>query len=268
VTGFVSPAMVPLAVLGAIIAWMIVIWLFSVRLRNASIVDIFWGAGFVFAGWLYFLLTDGAGARRWLVASLVTAWGLRLSAHLFLRNHGKGEDYRYREMREAHGPRFWWVSLFTVYLLQGLILWIVSLPLWVSMGAARPAGLTWIDGLGVAIFCVGLFFEALGDWQLARFKSDPDNRGKLLTSGLWRYTRHPNYFGDGMVWWGLTLHALATPASAWTLVSPLLMTVLLMKVSGVTLLEKKLRETKPGFREYMVSTSAFFPWFPRRSAHR
>jgi steroid 5-alpha reductase family enzyme len=128
--------------------------------------------------------------------------------------------------------------------------------------------LTWIDGLGTALFAVGFLFESVGDRQLSRFKADPANRGKLLSTGLWRYTRHPNYFGDAVVWWGLTVLALATPGSAWTLVSPLLMTGLLMKVSGVALLEQRLRRSKPGYREYVERTSAFFPWPPRRTGSR
>jgi steroid 5-alpha reductase family enzyme len=242
---------------------MVVIWLFSVRLRNASIVDIFWGCGFVVGAWLYFALTDTATPRKWLVVALVTIWGLRLTTHLFVRNHGKGEDYRYRAMREQHGPRFWWISFWTVYLLQGLIMWFVGLPVWVAMRGAEPSGLTWIDGLGLAVFLGGLFFETVGDWQLTRFKADPANKGKLLTTGLWRYTRHPNYFGDALVWWGLTLFALVTPGSVWVVISPILMTFLLMRVSGVALLEKRLSESKPEFRDYVQRTNAFLPWFPR-----
>lgn len=253
----------PVLVLIATVSMMVVIWLFSVRLRNASIVDIFWGSGFVVGAWLYFALTDTATPRKWLVVALVTIWGLRLTSHLFVRNHGKGEDYRYRAMREQHGTRFWWISFWTVYLLQGLIMWFVGLPVWVAMRGAEPSELTWIDGLGLAVFLGGLFFETVGDWQLTRFKADPANKGKLLTTGLWRYTRHPNYFGDALVWWGLTLFALATPGSAWVVVSPILMTFLLMRVSGVALLEKRMSESKPEFRDYVQKTNAFLPWFPR-----
>jgi len=245
-----------------------ILWIASLRLRNASIVDIFWGANFALVAWLYLATTDGFRPRGVLVATLVTLWGLRLSIHIGRRNHGAGEDYRYRAMRDSWGTRFRWVSLFTVFLLQGLILWIVSFPIWQAMRSGAPAALTWIDGLGVALFAVGFLFESVGDRQLARFKADPANRGKLLASGLWRYTRHPNYFGDAVVWWGLTVVALATPGAAWTLVSPLLMTGLLRKVSGVALLERRLRQSKPGYREYVERTSAFFPWPPRRSASR
>jgi steroid 5-alpha reductase family enzyme len=263
----------PVVVLLATIGFMSVIWLISVRLRNASIVDIFWGAGFVAGAWIYLGLADARTARGWLVVGLVTLWGLRLSIHLLVRNLGKGEDYRYRAMRQRHGRRFWWVSFVTVYLLQGVIMWIVGLPLFVATRSATPNSLnsnslTQVDFLGAAIFFAGLLFETLGDWQLTRFKADPANRGRLLTSGLWRYTRHPNYFGDALVWWGLALIALATPGTAWVLISPVLMTFLLMKVSGVSLLEQRMRESKPEFAEYMDRTSSFVPWFPRRSKQR
>ena len=253
----------PVLVLIATVSMMVVIWLFSVWLRNASIVDVFWGSGFVVGAWLYFALTDTATPRKWLVVALVAVWGLRLTTHLFVRNHGKGEDYRYRAMRDQHGPRFWWISFWTVYLLQGLIMWVVGLPVWVAMRSAEPSDLTLIDGLGLAVFLAGLFFETVGDWQLTRFKANPANKGKLLTTGLWRYTRHPNYFGDALVWWGLTLFALATPGSVWVVISPVMMTFLLMRVSGVALLEKRLCESKPEFRDYVQRTNAFLPWFPR-----
>jgi steroid 5-alpha reductase family enzyme len=168
-------------------------------------------------------------------------------------------------MRASRGPSFAWTSLFTVFWLQALILWAVSMTLFQAQRSATPASLTWIDAVGLACFATGLFFESVGDWQLARFKSDPANRGKLLTTGLWRYTRHPNYFGDAMVWWGFFLFALATPGSLWTIYSPMLMTFLLMRVSGVALLEKALAKTKPGYEAYVARTNAFFPWFPRRS---
>jgi steroid 5-alpha reductase family enzyme len=186
-----------------------------------------------------------------------------LSLYLFVRNRGQGEDFRYREMRESWGRAFPWVSLFTVFLLQAGILWVVALPVGRAVRADAPAGWSAWDVAGTAVFAVGLVFETVGDWQLRRFKSDPDNRGKVLDRGLWRYTRHPNYFGDAVVWWGLSLPALSAPGSWWVLIGPALMTFLLMRVSGVALLEKSLQDTKPGYREYVESTSAFFPWFPK-----
>jgi steroid 5-alpha reductase family enzyme len=256
-------AAVPVQALGVVLAVMVVLWLASLKLRDASIVDPYWGSGFALLAWFYLFLEDGVSPRGWLIVILVSIWGLRLSSHLLVRSRGKGEDYRYRQMRETHGARFWWVSLFTVFLLQGIIQWTVALPVWQVIRSHEPLAVTWLDALGVSVFIVGFLFEALGDWQLARFKADPANRGKLLDRGLWRYTRHPNYFGDALVWWGLTLIALATPVSLWTLLSPILMTTLLIKVSGVALLEADLRRSKPGYREYVESTNAFLPWFPR-----
>jgi steroid 5-alpha reductase family enzyme len=203
--------------------------------------------------------------RSWLVAALTTLWGIRLAAHIFRRNRGKEEDRRYQAMRAAHGPAFWRRSLFTVFWLQGTILWFVSFPLLVAVRATHPVTLTAVDGLGVLLFAIGFGFEVVGDYQLERFKARPENRGTVLDSGLWRYTRHPNYFGDATVWWGLYAVAASTPGGGLTILSPLLMTLLLLRVSGVTLLEEGLKTSKPGYRAYVASTPAFFPWFPRAS---
>jgi steroid 5-alpha reductase family enzyme len=254
--------MTALAGLGATLTALTVVWALSVKLRDASIADVCWGSGFVSLAWLYCLLSPTMTSRSWLVATLTTMWGARLSLHIFRRNHGKGEDPRYRAMRTAQGPAFWWRSLFTVFWLQGAILWFVALPLLVAVRAARP-GLTTLDGLGVVLFAIGFAFETVGDYQLARFKREPSNRGKVLDHGLWRYTRHPNYFGDATLWWGLYVIATAVPGGWLTVLSPALMTFLLIRVSGVTLLEDGLKASKPDYRAYMERTPAFFPWFPR-----
>jgi steroid 5-alpha reductase family enzyme len=178
------------------------------------------------------------------------------------RRRGEGEDYRYREMRDRRPGNFSRRSLVTVFWLQALLLWAISAPLLPALRAAEPRRLGWLDLLAVVFFGVGITFEVGGDWQLARFKSDPANRGRVLDRGLWRYTRHPNYFGDAMVWWGLFLFAGAVGAW-WTFYSPVLMTVLLVKVSGVALLERGLVDRKPGYRGYVERTSAFLPWFPK-----
>lgn len=247
-----------------ILGLMTLLWLVSLRLRNASIVDIFWGAGFVVSVWVYFLLTpDGYLLRKWLISLLVTIWGLRLSLYILWRNAGKGEDFRYQKWREEHGANWWWRSFFQVFLLQGVLMWLISAPLLAAQVNALPARLTLLDGLGVALWIIGFYFEAVGDWQLSRFLANPENKGKLFTQGVWRYTRHPNYFGDAAQWWGFFLLALAA-GGAWTLFSPILMSLLLRRVSGVTLLEKTLVETKPGYREYAETTNAFIPWFPRK----
>lgn len=247
------------AVLGA----MLVLWLASVRLRDASIVDAFWGAGFALAAWSAALAGEGGGARRWLALALVTLWGARLSVHLLHRNLGHGEDRRYAAMRAAHGERFWLVSLGTVFLLQGALLLAISLPVLAAV-AAPPSPLGALDAAGLLVFAAGFAFEAVGDRQLARFKADPANRGRVMDRGLWRLTRHPNYFGDATLWWGLGLLGAAAGAP-WTLVSPALMTFLLVRVSGVALLEKDIAERRPEYRAYVARTSAFVPWFPKEA---
>jgi steroid 5-alpha reductase family enzyme len=244
---------------------MTLVWTASLLRRDVSIVDIFWGPGFALAAWVYFLATDAPTTRRFLVPALVTVWGLRLALHILKRSIGKGEDYRYAQMRAKNPRVFPWMSLATVFLLQALILWVVSFPLLQAQRSHTPAALTWLDWLGLALFLAGLLFETVGDWQLTRFKADPENKGRVMDRGLWRYTRHPNYFGDALLWWGLTLPALATPSSWWVLVSPALMTLLLLKVSGVALLEKNLTQRRPGYRDYMERTSSFFPLPPRKS---
>jgi steroid 5-alpha reductase family enzyme len=258
-----APALL-LATLSALAAAMLALWLLSLALRDASIVDVFWGLGFVLVAWLGFGLADGHAPRRLLVAVLVTLWGVRLAGYLAWRNAGSGEDYRYRAMRRRHGGRFRWVSLFTVFGLQGVLLWVVSLPVQIAQASPLPERLTWLDLLGGGLWLAGFLFESIGDWQLARFKADPRNRGKVLDRGLWAWTRHPNYFGDFLVWWGLSAFALATPGGGWTLVGPLVMSVLLMKVSGVALLERGQLARKPDYADYVARTPAFFPRPPSR----
>lgn len=246
------------------VAALLLLWLLSLRLRDASIVDIYWGLGFAQIGLIACALGGGYEWRKLLVAGLTALWGLRLAGYLFWRNAGHGEDYRYQAMRRHHGERFALVSLVTVFGLQAVLMWIVSLPVQVAQMSPMPAHLTWLDGAGALLWALGLGFETIGDLQLARFKADPTQRGQVMDSGLWRYTRHPNYFGDACVWWGLFLIAAATPHGWWTIVSPVLMTVFLMKVSGVALLERKLVKSRPEYADYIARTSAFVPWFPRR----
>jgi steroid 5-alpha reductase family enzyme len=253
-----------LTTFGLTLAMMFVLWLASLAMKNASIVDIFWGAGFAVIALATLALSDGYWRRKVLIASLAVIWGLRLACHIGWRNASKGEDFRYQAMRKRHGDRFALVSLFTVFVLQGVLMWVISLPLQFGQLSSEPARLTWLDFLGVALWAMGLSFEAIGDWQLARFKADHANKGKVMDRGLWAYTRHPNYFGDALLWWGFFLIALATPRGWWTVVSPLLMTTLLMKVSGVALLEKTLVKTRPEYRDYVRRTSAFFPLPPKR----
>ena len=246
-----------------ILVLMAALWLVSLALKNSSIVDIFWGFGFVISAWTAFALTpDGFSGRKWLLVILTTIWGLRLTLHILTRNWGKGEDFRYQVWRKEAGAAWWWRSFFKVFLLQGILMWIIATPLLRAQISATPAQLTFLDYLAILVWLVGFFFEAAGDWQLAKFKANPANKGKVLNTGFWRYTRHPNYFGDAAQWWAYYLIALAA-GGWWTIFSPLLMTLLLMRVSGVTLLEKTLKESKPGYKEYVASTSEFIPWFPK-----
>lgn len=252
--------MVALVILG----YMAILWIASLVLRNSSIVDIFWGVGFVMANWVYFALTpDGFAARKWLISILVTIWGLRLSSYILWRNWGKGEDFRYRKWREEAGGKWWWRSFFKVFLLQGVLLWIISAPLLAANIGATPARLTILDYVAIPLWAIGLFFEAVGDLQMARFRADPASKGTVMNRGVWRYTRHPNYFGDATQWWAYYLIATAA-GGFFTIFSPILMTTLLVRVSGVALLEQTLKDELPGYKEYMETTNPFIPWFPRQ----
>ncbi len=247
---------------GALLAYMLAAWLLSLPLRDVSIVDAAWGAGFVIVGWIAFGVGDGCRGRRLLLAALVTVWGLRLTAYLTVRRvRSAGEDPRYGEWRERHGARFPLVSLVSVFLLQGALIWIVSLPL--QAAAPRPDRLGPLDWIGAGVWAVGLLFEALGDAQLSRFKADPAHRGAVMDRGLWRYTRHPNYFGDFLVWWGIYLIALSTGSAWWSVAGPLVMSTLLIRVSGKGHLEKRMLE-RPGYAEYVARTSGFVPLPPRQ----
>ena len=240
---------------------MFVLWCVSLALRNASIVDPFWGFGFVMVAWMMVWLRDPHAGRSWLLLACTTIWGLRLSLFLLWRNTGHGEDPRYAAMRSYHGEAFWWRSLFTVFWLQGILLWFIAFPVqWGIVPDAVP--LDWLDALPLGLWMVGMIFETAGDWQLARFRRDPANRGRVLQSGLWRYTRHPNYFGDFCVWWALYL--LAARNGAWgTFLSPLLMSVFLVYVSGVRLTEKTISDRRPEYEQYKRRPNAFFPGPPK-----
>lgn len=250
-------AEVAVATVAGVIALMLVIWTISLVIKDVSIVDIVWGLGFVLIAWIVWS-RRAPDPRLLLSAVLTTIWGLRLSGYLAWRNLGKGEDYRYVAMRRRYGSRFWLVSLFVVFGLQGVLMWVVSLP--VQAASGELFGL--LDVAGICFWIVGLTFETVGDFQLARFKSEPANKGKVLDTGLWRYTRHPNYFGDFMVWWGLYLIALGGGAW-WTAIGPLVMTALLIRYSGAGLLEKTIGRRRPEYAEYVQKTNAFFPGPPR-----
>ncbi|MDZ7627334.1 MAG: DUF1295 domain-containing protein [Parvularculaceae bacterium] len=242
------------------------LWFVSVRLKDASIIDIAWGPACAFGPLLTFAISDGGSPRNLVLAALVSLWAGRLALHLAQRNLGHGEDYRYRKMRERQGSdaAFARWSLINVYGLQGLIAWFVSWPAQLGqLGPDKPLGVLAI--IGVAVFGVGLAFEAVGDWQLKRFKADPANKGKLMTRGLWAWTRHPNYFGDAAVWTGLTLIALESPYGWVTIFSPAVMAFFLVNVSGKALLERNMEKKYPEYASYKQSTSGFLPMPPRRA---
>ena len=247
---------------------MVTTWLISLPLRNASIVDPVWPLGFVVVGWvagLTGLAGGGDGLRIAVLIAFVTVWGLRLSFHLFRRNAGHGEDFRYVAMREKHGHRFWLVSLLTVFATQGLLMFVVSLPLQLgSAGEGRAVGWAVLLVVGAAVWLLGFVFESVGDAQLTAFKADPASKGQVMDTGLWRYTRHPNYFGDACVWWGIFLVAAGAGGWAWaSVLGPIVMTTLLRRVSGVTLLEKSMVKRRPGYEDYVRRTSPFLPRPPR-----
>jgi steroid 5-alpha reductase family enzyme len=246
--------------LGVVLALFSSLWLLSLFMRDSSIVDIFWGTGFVIVGYFYFAMSEGTAERKWLIMVLVALWGLRLSLHIARRNFGKGEDFRYQTWRKEAGASWWWKSYFKVFLLQGFILWFISMPL---LGAQYfSAELSWRDFLAILIWLIGFVFEAGGDWQLMQFRINPKNKGKVLDTGFWRYSRHPNYFGDAAQWWGFYLLA-ASAGAWWAILSPILMTFLLMRVSGVVMLESNLKKSKPEYADYIKRTSAFFPLPPK-----
>ena len=262
---------------------MTLLWLVSLAIKDSSIVDIWWGAGFVLLGWTAALLHIKGHVHAWpndaplLILVMVTVWGLRLTIHLARRNLGHGEDPRYVAMRKKAGKAWPVRSLWQVFWLQGVIMWIVALPVLVTVatGAQQWSGgehadaplpedpITWLALVGVAVWAVGMFFETVGDLQLTRFKADPASKGKVMNTGLWRYTRHPNYFGDACVWWGIWLVAASTGAW-WTFVGPALINFMLVQVSGKALLEKGMKKTRPGYDDYIRRTSGFIPRPPLR----
>jgi steroid 5-alpha reductase family enzyme len=236
------------------------------RMDN-GVMDIFYGLGFVILLWTIASLWQEWSVRQVLVLVLVTLWGMRLALRIFLKNRGKPEDFRYRAWREAWTKRgmlyFFLRSLFQIYLLQGAVILVVSLPVLVVFSQVQlPMG--WLNWLGLSLWGIGFFFEVVGDWQLDRFVRSPDNKGKIMQSGLWRYTRHPNYFGEAVMWWGLALFVSGLPWSSLAFASPLLITYLLTRVSGIPLLEARW-VGHPDWEAYKRKTSVFIPWFPKRT---
>lgn len=250
----------------ALLIWILVtlLWILSVFITDVSIVDLFWGFGFVVVNAFYVFMSDELNARKILILVLVSVWGLRLTIYLAIRNIGKGEDFRYQEFRRTYGAkRYWWFSYFQTFLLQGVLIMIVSLPLLGISSGSQSGNLNLLDCFGILVWIIGFSFEAGGDFQLSRFKRDPNNRGKVLNTGFWKYTRHPNYFGDSAVWWAFAIFSIAA-GGYWQVIGSVAMTLLIITVSGVALLEKTLNKSKPQYHEYIQKTSSFFPWFPKK----
>ncbi len=249
------------AAAGAVFAYMTAVFLVALFKKNNSIVDVAWGPGFILVSLVTLLLEPGVYARQILVGGLVTAWGFRLAAHIYFRNRGRGEDFRYANWRKEWGRWFIPRTYLQVFLLQGIFMLMISSPI-LLVNRSMERGLTLLDVLGAAVWLVGFLFEAVGDFQLMRFKRKPESKGKIMTSGLWRYTRHPNYFGEAALWWGIWLVALSVDGGWAGIISPLSIGFLLLRVSGVTMLEKKYAGNEE-FAAYARRTSAFFPMPPK-----
>ncbi len=249
--------------LAAMLAAGLLSWIVSIVRGDVSIVDSLWSLMFLIAAIVFATTLPESGPRTGLVLILVTLWAMRLSAYITWRNWGEGEDRRYQQIRANNEPHFALKSVYIVFGLQGVLAWIISLPLLAAMSGTSDLGA--LDYAGISLWVIGMVFEAGGDYQLARFKSDPANRSKVMDRGLWRYTRHPNYFGNACVWWGFYLIALAA-GGWWAVISPILMTLLLLEVSGVALLEKNMSERRPPYADYIARTNAFVPGLPKKAA--
>lgn len=237
-------------------------WLVCTVKRNVGLIDIFWSLFLLAAGIMHAFTATQLMWPSWVLLLLLTAWSLRLAVHLALRNWNAVEDHRYQEIRERNQPGFIWKSFFYIFLLQAVLAWIVSLSLAAGIAISPTNSICTI--VGALIAAGGFVFESIADWQLTQFKRDPANRGQVLQTRLWKYSRHPNYFGECCFWWGVFIMSFNFD-TWWTSVSPLLMTVLLMRVSGVTLLEKTIVERRPAYRDYIARTNAFFPGPPREA---
>lgn len=247
----------------AIGAFALIGWLVSLVRKNVTHVDSMWSLFFVIAAATtaaFVLFVEASPSRLCLVLACVSIWAIRLCAYLTWRNWGPHEDHRYAEIRKNNQPHFWFKSLYIVFGLQAILAWVISVSLHAAITAISPLNV--LDYAGLALFAFGLVWETAADWQLSRFKANAGNKGKVLTTGLWRYSRHPNYFGECCVWWAFYLFALAGGAW-WAIISPVLMTLLLLKVSGVSLLEKDITERRPDYLAYMRTTNSFLPGLPK-----
>ena len=246
--------------LAAVAVFAGIAWLYSVARRNVGIVDSLWSVMILATVAVYVVLAESSGPRATLLLVLLGVWALRLSLHITVRNHGEPEDRRYQAIRSNNQPHFWLKSLYIVFVLQAVLAWFIAMPAVAAVASPKPLG--WLDAVAVAVWLTGMVFEVVGDWQLMRFQRTRDSRDRVLDTGLWRDTRHTNYFGEALLWWGVFLAALAAGAW-WAIVSPILMTFLLLRVSGVALLEKDIADRRPAYRDYVERTSAFLPAPPK-----
>jgi len=251
---------------GIILGAVLLLWLISIPLRDVSIIDMFFAVILFAVALTSYFLTDGVAVRKQLIVALVAIWAARITIHLLRRNWGHGEDPRYTKLRSwvDDDRRFVWLSLRKVFLLQGIVLWFVSLPIQVGQVYTAPAALGWPAWLGVIVWTIGMIFETVADVQLTKFRANPANKGSVLKTGLWRYSRHPNYFGELSVWWGLFLIACDHPIGVLTIVGPIMYTYLIVNVTGQATLDKKMARERPGYKEYMETTSGMFPMPPRQ----
>ena len=247
----------------AIFIYMAIVFVLAAVIKNNSIVDVAWGIGFMIVAIFTFFLEKGFTVRQILVTALVFIWGTRLATHISIRNRGRGEDFRYAQWRKEWGRWFILRSFFQIFMLQAVLLLVIAYPV-MLVNHSQERRMTCLDVIGAILWLVGFFFESVGDFQLLKFKQNPENKGKIMSKGLWRYTRHPNYFGEALMWWGIFIIVLSVK-NGWTgVISPVLITFLLLRVSGVILLEKKYEGNKE-FEEYARRTSAFIPWFPKKA---
>ncbi len=249
--------------LGAVAVLAVVAWLYSLVKKNVGIVDSLWSLMILASLLVYVVQTGVPGARATLVLILVSIWAVRLSLHITVRNHGEAEDRRYQAIRANNQPNFEWKSLYIVFGLQAFLAWFIAMPAVAASASASPLG--WLDLVAFLLWAGGLFLEVIGVWQLAAFLKKPASKDAVMDRGLWRYSRHPNYFGEAVIWWGFFLFAVAG-GGWWTLLSPVLMTFLLMRVSGVALLEKDIADRRPAYRDYIARTSSFIPAPPKHLA--
>jgi steroid 5-alpha reductase family enzyme len=240
-------------------------YLLALRLKDNSIVDIGWGIGFIIVALATLFDRGTFYPRQLLITAIIIVWGMRLAIYIFKRNSGKGEDFRYKQWRTEWGKTIYWRSYLQVFMLQGAIMFLIALPLMQVNASASselvPIAIGITDFIGAAVWLIGFLFEAIGDAQMMRFKNNPANKGKIMRYGLWKYTRHPNYFGEALLWWGIFIIATAEGNIFISVISPLLLTYLLLKVSGVAMLEKKYTGNAE-YDEYIRTTSSFVPMLP------